>query len=65
MHTKNGEGRDTTAEWRADFAAQVASIISALSDTDLVGAYGRIGRETGNPEADTLLAEINRRGLNT
>lgn len=33
-------------------------------DTDLLSAYRSSDQELGNPEADALLAEIERRGLN-
>lgn len=36
---------------------------SQLSDAELVAAYQRTDGEPGNPEADALLAEIERRGL--
>jgi hypothetical protein len=34
-----------------------------LSDADLLAAYQRTNGEPGNAEADALLAEIERRGL--
>lgn len=63
MRTKDGEGRENTVEWRANFAEQVASIFAAMSDGDVLAAYQRTDKQLGNPEADALLAEIERRGL--
>ncbi len=40
-----------------------ADQIRAFSDADLLAAYERITGEPGNPEADALLAEIERRNL--
>ncbi|WP_269430560.1 hypothetical protein [Sphingomonas sp. Ag1] len=36
---------------------------STLSDKDLLAAYQRTTGEPGDPEADALLAEIERRNL--
>lgn len=36
---------------------------TSLSDTDLLAAYQRTTGEPGDPEADALAAEIERRGL--
>lgn len=40
-----------------------ADQVRAFSDDDLLAAYERTTGEPGNPEAETLLAEIKRRGL--
>jgi hypothetical protein len=37
--------------------------VRAMSDRDLVAAYQRTNGVPGNVEADNLLAEIERRGL--
>lgn len=37
--------------------------LAGLLDAELVAAYQRTDGEPGNPEADALLAEIERRGL--
>ena len=37
--------------------------IAALSDADLLAAYQRTNGEPGDAEADALLSEIERRGL--
>jgi hypothetical protein len=39
--------------------------VRAMDDRDLRVAYERTDGEPGNPEADALLAEIKRRGLDT
>lgn len=38
-------------------------VIAELSDHDLLFTYQRTIREPGDPAADVLLAEIERRGL--
>lgn len=35
-----------------------------VSDRELLATYQRTVEEPGNPEADALLAEVERRGLN-
>ncbi len=42
---------------------QIREAISQASDRDLITAYQQTGGEPGNPEADTLLSEIERRHL--
>ena len=37
--------------------------VRAMPNADLLAAYQRTNGEPGNPEADALLAEIERRGL--
>lgn len=37
--------------------------LQALSDRDLIARYQRTDGEPGDPEADALAAEIERRGL--
>lgn len=43
--------------------AAVADVEERLPSADLLRAYQRTDGEPGNPEADALLAEIERRGL--
>ncbi|SFP98480.1 hypothetical protein [Sphingomonas rubra] len=42
---------------------QVSAAIGEAAGPDLLAAYQRTDGEPGNPEADALLAEIERRGL--
>ena len=39
------------------------ALLEGASDADLIAAYQRTDGEPGNPEADALAAEMERRGL--
>lgn len=56
---KGGEHDEHARSWQA----MAEEGIRLLPDHDLVRAYERTDGEPGNPEADALLAEIERRNL--
>lgn len=56
----SGDGTSIT-----ETRAEIAGIEAKWSNADLLRAYQRTDGEPGDPEADALLAEIERRGLDT
>lgn len=64
VRTTGSNDQDTTADTLAMFRRSANAIEAAWPDDRLLAAYQRTDGELGNPEADVLLAEIERRGLN-
>ena len=58
-------GADEDAAAIADAQAEIASIEAKWSDADLLATYRQIARHPGDAEGDALLAEIERRRLDT
>jgi hypothetical protein len=58
-------GAEEDAAAIADAQAEIASIEAKWSDADLLATYRQTARHPGDAEGDALLAEIERRRLDT
>jgi hypothetical protein len=55
--------QEDKVRWRTALASEWRWIASQMDDSNLLAAYQRTTGEPGDPDADALLAEIERRGL--